>query len=96
MGPHLPRRAEVERGEQTPGVRVARCERREIQRHSMNFKIDVWSYGVWSTNDGRAHGETMMAGTRPPGPQRSIGGGATWSYQPPKSSYVTMTAARSQ
>src|SRR5215204_2939412 len=55
-------------------------------RHSMNLRIEVWSYGVESMYPWRAQGETMMVGTRPPGPQRSMGGGATWSYQPPKSS----------
>ena len=33
-----------------------------------------------------AKGETMMAGMRVPGPQRSAFGGATWSQMPPFSS----------
>src|SRR6267142_441930 len=36
----------------------------------------------------------IRVGTRVPGPQRSPGGGATWSQKPPVSAYVMMLVAR--
>ena len=64
----------------TPGSGV-RPNRRVI-----SLRIEVVSYCVWSTYPGRANGETMIAGIRVPGPQRSPAGGATWSQNPPFSS----------
>src|SRR2546425_7069671 len=57
-----------------------------LWRHSMNLRIEVVSYVVWSTTPRREKGETTMLGTRAPGPQRSTTGGATWSQKPPFSS----------
>src|SRR5437868_10961801 len=57
-----------------------------FQRFSMNLKIEVVSYWVWSTNAFLEKGEMIIVGTRLPGPQRSTVGGATWSHWPPFSS----------
>jgi len=41
------------------------------KRVSISLRIEVVSYSVWSTKPRLAKGDTMMAGTRVPGPQRS-------------------------
>src|SRR5262249_48823637 len=58
-----------------------------FQRVSMNFKIEVVSYWVWSMKPRLANGEMISVGTRRPGPHSSITGGGTWSQNPPCSSY---------
>src|SRR5215472_910266 len=45
---------------------------------------------------GFTKGEMISNGTRGPKPNRSIWGGATWSYKPPKSSHVTKTTVEFQ
>ena len=46
-------------------------------RFVIKRRIDVVSYAVWSTKPFLAKGDTMIAGMRMPGPQRSPFGGAT-------------------
>src|SRR3984893_9825813 len=65
-----------------------------LWRHSINRRIEVVSYMVWSMTPRREKGETTMLGTRAPGPQRSTTGGATWSQSTPFSSWVVMITVR--
>src|SRR2546430_11916515 len=65
----------------------------------MVARMEVVSYWVWSTTKSpRRRGAMTNVGIRVPGPHSSCGplllpcpGGATWSHDPPNSSYVTTT-----
>src|SRR5437879_4841402 len=66
---------------------------------SIVARMEVVSYWVWSTTKSpRRRGAMINVGIRVPGPHSSCGplllpcpGGATWSHDPPNSSYVTTT-----
>src|SRR6185369_16431800 len=67
----------------SPALRRMPGSGSSAKRRVISLRIEVVSYDVWSTKPRFANGETMIVGTREPGPQRSpqpspLGGG-TWS-----------------
>src|SRR5438445_13365503 len=62
------------------------------QFHWINLKMETWSIWTCEMKPRLAKGEITIMGTRTPRPWLSSAGGATWSYQPPPSSQMTMMA----